>query len=69
MPEKTGSQVRYHAYLLRFWQTDDNAPWRASLEDPHNGTTHGFASMKELFAFLDSATSKITETDLDYENN
>ena len=62
MSENNESRHRYHAYLLRFWRADEQATWRASLEDPHSGTTHGFASMRELFAFLDSFTSEAKNT-------
>jgi hypothetical protein len=56
--------ARYHAYLLRLWQTgeDDTAEWRALLEDPHTGERRGFADLDSLFAFLN-------ETCHDTENN
>jgi hypothetical protein len=49
---------RYRAYLLRFWQerrrSGAGAPvWRFSLEDPHTGARHGFATLKELVAMLE----------------
>ncbi len=62
MSENNETRSRYHAYLLRFWRADEQAAWRASLEDPHTGTTHGFASMMELFAFLNSFTSEARNT-------
>jgi len=45
---------RYHAYLLRLWQTgeDESAVWLASLEDPRTGERHGFADLNSLLAFL-----------------
>ena len=42
----------YHAYLLRFWREDGSKSWRATLEDPHSGEIVGFASMWQLFSFL-----------------
>ncbi|MCB0190103.1 MAG: hypothetical protein KDE31_37785 [Caldilineaceae bacterium] len=44
-------QPGYLAYLLRLWQ--ENGQWRASLERPRSGERTGFASLKELFAFLE----------------
>ena len=46
----------YLSYLLRLWQSDstDMAVWRASLESPMTGERLGFASLKEMFAFLES---------------
>ena len=45
---------RYHAFLLRLWQTgeDESAAWLASLEDPRTGERQGFADLNSLFAFL-----------------
>jgi hypothetical protein len=45
---------RYRAYLLRLWWANHNgqAGWRASLEEPHTGVRHGFATLDQLFAFL-----------------
>lgn len=45
---------RYRAYLLRLWQTgeDATAVWRVLLEDPRTGERYGFADLDSLFAFL-----------------
>ncbi len=50
----TDERRRYHAYLLRLWWAghDGEAGWRASLEQPHTGVRHGFATLEQLFAFL-----------------
>lgn len=47
-------QARYIAYLLRLWETSDGDAqiWRASLEIPATGERRGFASLEELFAYL-----------------
>ena len=42
----------YFAYLLRFWRTGPDRPWRASLEDPRTGEQWGFGSLEALLAFL-----------------
>jgi hypothetical protein len=51
---------RYLAYMLRLWQVDGEGQltWRASLESPHTGERHGFASLEALFAFLVAQTSR-----------
>ena len=44
----------YESYLLRLWRASDgeDAVWRASLESPHTGEREGFASLDEMFDFL-----------------
>jgi hypothetical protein len=51
-------QQHYLAYMLRLWQvSNDGEPiWRTSLESPHTGERHGFASLEMLFAFLEEQT-------------
>jgi len=46
----------YLSYLLRLWQSGsrDNAVWRASLQNPMTGECLGFATLKELFTFLEA---------------
>jgi hypothetical protein len=46
----------YVSYLLRLWRTGSGkkAVWRASLEDPLTGERQGFASLKDLVAFLEA---------------
>jgi hypothetical protein len=45
---------KYHAYLLRLWQTDDleQPTWLASLEDPVTRLVTGFASLEALCDFI-----------------
>ena len=45
---------KYHAYLLRLWQTDDldQPTWLASLEDPGTRLVTGFASLEALCDFI-----------------
>lgn len=57
---------RYLSYLLRLWEESGGSPpgaplgeppvWRASLESPRSGERLGFASLAELFAFLENET-------------
>jgi hypothetical protein len=43
----------YFSYLLRLWWVgEEGAGWRASLHDPHTGERVGFASVEEMFDFL-----------------
>lgn len=55
-----GQQRRPHylSYLLRLWQTSDGEAqiWRASLETPGTGERQGFASLDDLFEFLQAQT-------------
>ena len=63
MVEETIRQHRqYLSYLLRLWQASPGDPsgdppvWRASLESPQAGARQGFASLHELFVFLENET-------------
>jgi hypothetical protein len=51
----------YLSYLLRLWQAGsrDRTVWRASLENPMTGERRGFATLKELFTFLETQTGEI----------
>jgi hypothetical protein len=42
------------SYLLRLWQTGDpeQPVWRASLQYSRTGEIVGFASIEDLFAYL-----------------
>ena len=42
----------YYAFLLRLWRVGEIGSWRATLENPHNGKTYGFADLNKLFSFL-----------------
>jgi hypothetical protein len=50
-----GSEPHYISYLLRLWQTKngDERVWRASLESPHTDERKSFASLTDLFSFLE----------------
>lgn len=52
-------QSRYLSYLLRLWQTGSQPIWRASLESPLTGERQGFASLQELFTFLETQAEAI----------
>jgi hypothetical protein len=48
----------YMAYLLRLWPVTGNGKtiWRASLEDAHTGECRKFASLEDLFTYLEAQT-------------
>ena len=54
----SGEQRSHLSYLLRLWQTKSGGElvWRASLEDPHMGERKGFATLTDLFTFLEQST-------------
>ena len=52
-----GRERPYLAYLLRLWLVEGDGPvWRASLENPTTAERHGFASLGQLFSFLEAET-------------
>ena len=58
-------QRRYLSYLLRLWQSGQGkeAVWRASLESPLSGERLGFATLKDLFAFLETQAKSARDQD------
>jgi hypothetical protein len=53
-PEKLSS---YAAYLVRLWQDGQAGQWRASAQSAQTGERTLFASLAELFIFLESQTA------------
>jgi hypothetical protein len=55
----------YLSYLLRLWRSGAGAEstWRASLESPLTSERRGFASLKDLFAFLEAETGEMDRRD------
>jgi hypothetical protein len=57
-------QPDYLSYLLRLWREEnhgegpgtDKAVWRASLESAHTGEKRTFATLSDLFDFLQNQT-------------
>jgi hypothetical protein len=51
----------YLAYLLRLWQVRNKgqADWRASVENAHTGERQGFASLADLFTFLEGEVGQV----------
>ena len=52
-PDKPSSYV---AYLVRLWQDNQQGLWRASAQSAQTGEKVLFASLAELFAFLEGQT-------------
>lgn len=42
----------YHAMMLRLWRDEHADNWRASIQDPHTGENHRFASIEQFCAYL-----------------
>jgi len=51
--------LAYLSYLLRLWPVEDGGErmWRASLESARSGQRTGFASLDDLFDFLEQQIS------------
>lgn len=47
----------YKAFMIRLWQDDENAPWRASVQMVRTGETIHFASVLELIGFVRAQAS------------
>jgi hypothetical protein len=48
---------RYAAYLVRLWQDGQAGQWRASAQSVRTGNITLFASLAELFVYLESQTA------------
>lgn len=57
----TDQENRYRAFMLRLYRVgaSEQPDWRASLEDPHTGERHGFATLSELLDFLFAYTDQL----------
>ncbi len=42
----------YHAFLLRLWRENGRSPWRASVENPHDGEKKTFATLEQLWVHV-----------------
>ncbi len=56
-------QREYLAYMLRIWLVRDNRQtlWRASVENAQTGERRGFASLDDLFEYLQSQAAAMLE--------
>jgi|GEM_PF-1184607 hypothetical protein len=58
-----GEASNYYAYLLRLWREGQaDEPWRASLQSAATGQRMNFASLEDLFNFLQRQTGPAVET-------
>ena len=53
----TGETTVYRAYLLRLWRVAQDV-WRASLQDTGSQEPQVFASLEQLFTFLEKETGE-----------
>lgn len=51
----------YYAYLVRLWQDSPYVAWRASAQNVKSGETVRFASIEQLFTFLQAQTASIPD--------
>ncbi len=51
----------YIAYMLRLWR-EDATTWRGTLENPHTGERHAFATAEALFLFLRAQVTAMAVT-------
>jgi hypothetical protein len=60
---KRQTRQGYLSYLLRLWQISDGERqvWRASLQSPDSEEQQGFASLEDLYAFLDAQAGQAGE--------
>jgi hypothetical protein len=49
--------ANYTAYLVRLWRESDHSPWRASTQCASTGEKVYFATLADLFKFLEAQTS------------
>lgn len=55
--ETAQTLMGYYAYLVRLWQDSPYVAWRASAQSVQSGETVRFASIEQLFAFLQAQTA------------
>ena len=63
MTKPVDRKKKYQSYLLRLWveDVDGRQVWRVSLEDPFRGERRGFASRRDLCAYLEEKMSASIE--------
>ena len=66
--ETDESGSTYRAFLVRLWQDRPQALWRASAQSVHNGEVRRFASLPDLFAFLEANTNSAHPPEAGSEN-
>lgn len=60
---KANTPARYRAYLVRLWRDNPNEPWRASAQSVQSGELLRFATLQELFSFLEIHTGDTPSAD------
>jgi hypothetical protein len=67
IPKENRNQKDYISYMLRMWRDRGDekapalteAPWRVSLQSPRTGEMVRFASLDDLFDFLQGLASAL----------
>ena len=61
----------YLLYVLSLWCDDQDVPWHAALECARTGERFPFASLSDLFTFLEAETqaSQMAVPLVSYEDN
>ena len=57
----------YKAYLLRLWRENQEAAWRALLENPNKSERLAFATLSELVTYLEEQTGEHIYKENDHE--
>ena len=53
----------YYSYLVRLWQDDRQAPWRAVAQSVQTGEVIHFVDLESLFTFLQVRTVAASRDD------
>jgi len=56
--------INYKAFLIRIWRSSPDAPWRAFAQNAANGEQRYFASLENLFLFLNDFTTDTSDPEL-----
>jgi hypothetical protein len=52
MPPHRAESPIYQSYLVRFWRDNPRSPWRVVLQSTATEELHYFATVDELWAFV-----------------
>lgn len=54
----------YQAFLMRIWPVHNEVGvvWRVLITNAHTGEKHGFASLKEMFNFLEIEVCQVAQS-------
>lgn len=61
MPTQQGESPTYQSYLVRLWRDKPSSPWRVSLQSTATEELRHFATVEELWGFLQTRLAKVDE--------